>query len=1112
MPSRSIAPVAALLGLIAVGAPAACRMGPAPSSPLTLEQVAGNNRGVGLMGRFDYAEAAKAFDEVAGARPEALDAQVNLAIALLNQQGPNELARSERVLRERVLAIDAGHRRGRYVLALLLLNDGRTTEALPHFRAVADADPPDAFAAYFAARCLAADQPEEALAWYRKAIALDPRLRSAYYGAFQALQRLQRGEDGRDLLQRFEDLDRDPQATVAEFKYLRMGPLATAITIDRDRTVTTPPAPAGRVFATATPLITAAFPWRSDASAGPVSITAADLDGDGRLDVFAAGAGTKATPNALMTGQADGSFQPQPDHPLASVTAVRAALWGDYDNDGLVDVFLGRSQGGSQLWRQVTAGSWRDVTRAAGIVAPEAAVDGALFDADHDGDLDIVLLSAGGPLRLLNNNGDGTFRNIAPAAGLAGNDRGARSLAIADLDADRDADLIVVRQSPPHDVYINDRLWQYHRASGTDAFANAAIEAVLAGDTDANGDTELYTDGPRGIERWTRDRQQAWQPQRLAASETRAAGPNRAARQLALTDVDGDGTLDLIASRGSAWAVIDPASAESRSLPVTVAEPAVEAWTVGLFDPARGPSVIGLSSAGAAVVWGPGPGRHPFLALAMSGRDRKSDQLRSNLSGIGASVAVRTGSRWTALNTWRWQSGPGQGLQPFALGLGGAAEADFLAVTWSDGVFQTELSLAAGAVHRVEETQRQLSSCPVLFAFNGRTFGFVTDVLGVGGIGFLERPGVYSEPFPNERVLLPIGSLVPKDGRYQVKIGEPMEEITYLDTASLSVYDLPPGWQMTLDERKSITGSQPTGEPRFFARDLVPSRATTLAGEDVTPAITTADGVAAPVGTPDRRFIGRTALSRVTLEFDRPIDAGGASPLLVIDGWIEYPYAQTIFAAWQANAPYRAPSIEARDHDGRWHMVLKEFGYPAGMPRQMSVPLTGLPRGTTALRVSTTQEIYWDRIAIAFPESVPAVRHQRMPVSAARLDEVGFPQRTTGPQRRPHYDYDRRSPLLDTRHPRGWYTAIGAVEPLVASADDAVAIFGPGEEVHLEFDAPPPPPPGWTRRIVLEVRGWCKDMDLYTRDGDTVAPLPGRASPRREALHSRFNTRYEAGR
>ena len=103
----------------------------------------------------------------------------------------------------------------------------------------------------------------------------------------------------------------------------------------------------------------------------------------------------------------------------------------------------------------------------------------------------------------------------------------------------------------------------------------------------------------------------------------------------------------------------------------------------------------------------------------------------------------------------RVQSGGGQSLQPMAVGLGGAARADLVSLVWSDGILQSELNLDAGRLHVIEETQRQLSSCPVLFAFDGTTTRFVTDILGVGGIGFFEQPGVYSAPFPREHVLLP---------------------------------------------------------------------------------------------------------------------------------------------------------------------------------------------------------------------------------------------------------------------------------------------------------------------------------------------------------------------
>ena len=263
-----------------------------------------------------------------------------------------------------------------------------------------------------------------------------------------------------------------------------------------------------------------------------------------------------------------------------------------------------------------------------------------------------------------------------------------------------------------------------------------------------------------------------------------------------------------------------------------------------------------------------------------------------------------------------------------------------------------------------------------------------------------------------------------------------------------------------------------------------------------------------------RRQIGRTDEHSLTLEFDTPLDSVPGVPSLVGDGWIEYPYAQTIFAAWQAGAPYRAPSLEARDAAGRWHMVLAEFGYPAGMPRQMSVPLPRLPRGSRALRLHTTQEVYWDRLSIAYVEPARSVDRHVLPLDLARLATTGYARRSTGRFRRPSYDYDARLPLWDARHMKGFYTAEGPVDELVAAADGAVAILGPGEEVHLEFAARlAPPRAGWTRRFVLELRGWCKDMDLYTEHGETVDPVPGSAtpSPSRAPLHERFNTRYKSG-
>jgi len=196
----------------------------------------------------------------------------------------------------------------------------------------------------------------------------------------------------------------------------------------------------------------------------PASITTADIDGDGLIDLFIAGAidDRGATRNAVFVNRGPAGFVLDTAHPLAAVADVTAALWGDYDNDGLTDVYLCRD-GANQLWRQTAKGQWANVTataRADG--GGGTTIDGALFDADHDGDLDVLLIKGDGGDELLNNNGDGTFRSLGSKIGLA-DTHPSNGLIVADLDADRVADIILIKKAAPHVALINDRTWQYHR-------------------------------------------------------------------------------------------------------------------------------------------------------------------------------------------------------------------------------------------------------------------------------------------------------------------------------------------------------------------------------------------------------------------------------------------------------------------------------------------------------------------------------------------------------------------------------------------------------------------------------------------------------------------------
>jgi tetratricopeptide (TPR) repeat protein len=1084
------------------------------SSQANCSIVALQNQAVALMGQFQYGKAVEKYEKLVELNQDVEQYQVDSAIALLNRRLDGDLVRSAKLL-DAILETSPENLRAKYCRALLYFNEGEANKAQQLFESVADKDPNDSYAVYYVGQShLIRGQFEEALARFKQAQRLDPYLRSTYYGAFQAAQRLRDAAQARQYLESFQRLENNPRSRLAELKYTRMGPKSE---VSKPASATTSPVqPTGPMFAEATALPideNSSMNWDNASRSESPNFTIADINGDGIIDLFLAcrlqGENTSAQNIVLIGGEA--GYQRDATCPLEKVSDVNVALWGDFDNDGLTDVYLCRA-GGNQLWQQTSPGEWLDVTNETQTTAGEAnTVDGACYDADHDGDLDYLLVNSDAPCELLSNNRDGTFRPLAEEMGIATKDQKSRQVVIADLDSDDDADVIILNENQPHDVFLNDRLWNYHPADGFEQFKGGSIAACAAVDADVDGQVELYAYGADELSQWKSDDNGKWESRTLA----RIKHEGNSVVSIIIQDFDGDTDMEIALQVGTKIHLFE---LDGKAL-----ELLQDSTLMGPVKPLvsqQGVELVGLRSENTPVIWKAGTGRFDFALVQLSGRIDKAAEMRSNASGIGIRGAARIGNRWSVISPWRTNSGPGQSLQPLAIGLGGASKIDFIQLVWPDGVSQTEVDLATGSPHKIAETQRQAGSCPLVFVWNGETYEFIADILGAGGIGFNLGKGEYYEPRPTENLLITADRIAAKNGRIIIKLGEPMEELCYFDAFQLTAFDIPSEWQMALDERFGGTDPQPTGTPLYFHNELVPKKVTNDRAEDITAVLSNTDGRAAPLARSDRRFVGMTDPHSITLSFSEPLN-DLKSPVLVFDGWVEYAYSQTAFAAWQAGMSYLEPTVEAKGKDGKWRVVLDRFGYMAGTPRRSSVeiPPDKLPPDARELRISTNMQIYWDRISVVDAAEPQTVTKQELPLQTAQVDEVGFSCRTLLDQRYSVYDYDNRPPFASARHPRGFYTELGDARELVGAADDAVAIIGPGEELHLEFSEPKIPlRTGWSRYYVLHADGWCKDSDSFTKDSRKVKPLPTRGLPTFEAeleyrkkLHSKYNTRYRSG-
>jgi tetratricopeptide (TPR) repeat protein len=1076
-----------------------------------------NNRGIALLEQFDYSAAAAAFGEALRLSPTLALARVNLSIALLYALDlDNALREAEEA--SRLLPRDP---HPQYVLGLIARGQGRTDRAREALERVRQMDPRDVGTQINLGQIYLQQQRyPEALAAFRAALAEEPYNVTAAYNLGLTLTRDGQREEGRKAMEHSQALRASGYGTTFSTSYLEQGRYAEAMAstgaerdlIDRAvPEVTFVRTPVGAPAASPDAAITSGSGHRLIAGdlAGPAralvdtvagGLTLIDFDGDGDPDVFAVGAGRARLFRNDQGAFADvsgpsGLAQILPDGAIACVA-------GDYDNDGLPDLFVLR-YGGNMLLHNEGSGRFSDATARSGLPAYRfLAVSAAFVDFDHDGDLDIVIAGLadlngaagaltfpddfpGAPAELVQNNGNGTFTDVTAKTGIAGL-RHAVAIVPTDYDNRRDVDLLIAVQEGTPALFTNLRDGTFRDdAVKAGLQIEGGVRSIAAADFNKDDLPDFFLG--RGAAPGTFAVSAG--PGRFTLTPAPAATAGATAAQF--LDYDNDGLLDLLTWSSTGPRLLRNVSGE---------------WTdvTSRAFPQAGPGagVMRLSSAralaaadvdddgdvdliadegGGLVVWRNEGGNHnKSLHVRLSGRV-------SNRSGAGAKVDLRAGSLRQRLETAA--ATPLAATADLLFGLGSRPAADVVRVLWPSGILQAETAApgAAGLASplTVEELNRKPSSCPFLYTWNGRRFEFVTDFLGGGEMGYWEAPGIRNRPDPVEYVRIPGSQLQPKDGRYELRVTNELEETVFVDRLALLAVahdrdvEVFPNEGMIDPPKPFLLFQTRAAHP--------PPRVLDDHDHDVTERIAAVDG----------RYPDDFALETVR-GYARPhtltLALGPVHPeLLLLTGWTDYAFSSDNVAAYQAGLTLQPPVLQARGRDGVWRTIAGDVGVPVGRPQTLVVDLAGrVPAEASGIRVVTSMRIYWDRILFA-DRAHDRLTVDRLEADAALLHARGFSAEVSPPPPQPiTYDYDRVTRLSPWKTLTGAYTREGDVRPLLMRTDDRFVVAAPGDEIALSFDAArlPALPAGRTRTFLLLADGFSKEMDLNSASPDRVEPLP----------------------
>ncbi|MFQ5701824.1 MAG: FG-GAP-like repeat-containing protein, partial [Acidobacteriota bacterium] len=628
----------------------------------------------------------------------------------------------------------------------------------------------------------------------------------------------------------------------------------------------------------------------------------ADVNGDGLLDLFLIDGDADNAASRLYLNRGGMRFEQTPlggpgARPMVTGAAMSAAF-GDLDGDADADLVVAFT---SRVRAFINDGSGRftPAPRDSGLGERIGGLLGgiSLADVDHDGDLDIHVAGIASSLKpdfktiafpdawagakdllYINATGpaseDGTasrvkFIESAKQFHVAHDRRRSTGAVFSDFDNDRDIDFAVASPGDKTTIFSNMRDGTFRdlgKKSGLPA--GARILGIAAGDYNKDGWMDLaVTTWGSGLPRLFRNMQGqpagtgggafALDVTALAEVPRHIAVPQFG---LAFLDFDNDGYLDLVTVNGSdigsALIVLrNDGNGTFTDAGALVGIDRIRAKSgrglaYGDLD-GDGDLDLVISNAGGqpTLLRNDGGNKNHWLNVAAAG-------LHSNKQAIGTKIEVKSGRLWQKTEVTAGSGYLSQSAIEAHFGLGARRRIDTVRLLWPGGVLQDELKVQADAVFAVQELDRKGSSCPILYAWNGRRMAFISDFLGGSAIGYRTGLDTFNYPDTDEYVKIAADQLKAKDGYFELRFVNQLEETLFFDQARLLVVDHPAGVEVLPDERLMPFPPFPTFRLFSITKASPPLAARDDDGRDLLDAVSRIDRVYAgpvPYGT-GRRF------------------------------------------------------------------------------------------------------------------------------------------------------------------------------------------------------------------------------------------------------------------